>query len=113
MRLQDGYQYLRKRLYENATTVIEITRGGESLGTFESIMARTKFEDVDGTQRRIIMFIIDFIVRGDSGYAPQNGDRILHDGRVFVVRPCGKESWRYDDPYKTMIRIHTREEAQV
>ena len=113
MRLQNGFKFLRKRLYENATTPIFITRDGKDLGYFDAILARTRFEDVDGTNKRVIMFIFDFIVRGDSGYSPQNGDRIVYDGRVFVVRPFNKEVWRYDDPYETMIRVHSREEAPV
>lgn len=113
MRLQNGFNFLRKRLYENAASQILITRDDKVLGYYDAIFARTKFEDVDGANKRVIMFVFDFIVRGDSGYSPQNGDRVVYDNRVFVVRPINKELWRFDDPYETMIRVHTREEAQV
>lgn len=108
--VQDSYAYLREKLIEVAGTKIEIYRNGESLGEFDAVFARTRIYDVEGSQRDIYQFVFDFIVRGDVGYQPEKGDRIYYNKKRYVVRAINKEFWRFDDPYETMIRIHTQEE---
>ena len=109
-KMQSGFQYLREKLTESASDEIEIFRLGESIGKYTAVFARTRIEDIDGTQKRIFLFVFDFIIRGDEGYEPQRGDRILLNDKWYVVRAINKEMWRWDDPYHTMIRVHTQEE---
>ena len=109
-RLQSAFQYLREKLTDNASDQIEIFRNGESIGTYTAVFARTRIQDIDGTQKRIFLFVFDFVIRGDEDYRPVKGDRILYNEKYYVVRPINKEMWRWDDPYETMIRVHTQEE---
>lgn len=109
--LQSGFAFLRDKLTDTASVKIEIFRHGESLGEFDAVLARTKVNDVEADQRDIYQFVFDFIVRGDAGYLPEKGDRIYLNSKKYVVRAINKEFWKFDDPYETMIRIHTQEES--
>ena len=52
----------------------------------------------------------DFIVAKDAlGFAPEPGDAIVFDGLEYeVLAPRGESVWRWSDPHRTAIRIHTK-----
>lgn len=104
----DGISWLRLKLLETASETISITRAGLAVDTFEAVVAKSESEDVDASGRRVNVYIVDFLISGLTEYRPQKGDEITYNGAVYVVRPLGKEIWRYDDPYEELIRIHTQ-----
>ena len=41
---------------------------------------------------------------------PEPGDRIAAEGAIFeVMSLAGQVHWRWSDPYRSTLRIHTRE----
>lgn len=108
----NGVAFLKAKLLGHASVDITITRGGESLGTYPAVLARSEFDDVDPSGRRVTVQIVDFLVSGAAAYRPQKGDRIQCGSSVYVVRPYGREVWRYDDPYQELARIHAQLESQ-
>ena len=82
-------------------------------------IGRTEFEQADeaGLIHRIESR--DFLVRtadldlGDGPTLPKAGDRVreIAGSSVFVYEvnsPGGQPPWRYSDPYRKTLRIHTK-----
>lgn len=112
MFFQKGVKYLEEKLLENAATTASITRGAETL--FENIpvvLARSEFDDIGENGRRFTVYLTDVLVSGSLNYRPAKGDKITIDSAAYIVRPMGKELYRYDDPYKTLVRVHTQQET--
>ena len=57
----------------------------------------------------------DFLVSAvNLAEAPQRGDRIVHDGRVYeVLAPNNEPVWRWSGPQHVAYRIHTKEIGAV
>jgi hypothetical protein len=103
-----GVEFLSKQLLDNASDPITISRGGVTLYEGDAVVAKSEFEDVDREGRRVNVYVVDFIIPGDSGYEPDRGDLVTYNDGAYSVRPLGKEIWRWDDPYKEMMRIHAQ-----
>ena len=106
--LKGGFRFLKKTLLENAQDKIKILRNNEVVFEGPAIAAKSRFYDVDYSEKRIVTLSSDFIIDGDAGYIPKSGDVVVYDGAVYVVRPAANELYTYDDPYKTTLRIHTQ-----
>lgn len=103
---KNGVAYLRRQLLENASDSVTVERNGTEIGTFQAVVAKSEFEDADREGRRVNVYVVDFLIPGESNYRAQKGDVIIYDSQQYVVRPLGKEVWRWDDPYKELMRVH-------
>ena len=87
-------------------------RGAETLlDSIPVVLARSEFEDIGENGRRYTVYLTDVLISGSLNYRPAKGDRITINGAVYIVRPMGKELYRFDDPYKTLVRVHTQLET--
>lgn len=52
----------------------------------------------------------DFIISaGQFDFEPEKGDAIVFAGEEYeVLAPAGEPVWRWSDPYRTAMRIHTK-----
>lgn len=112
MFFQNGIEYLRSKLLANAGTTATVSRGTETLlDSIPVVLARSEFEDIGENGRRYTVYLTDVLISGSLNYRPVKGDRITINGAVYIVRPMGKELYRFDDPYKTLVRVHTQLET--
>ena len=83
-------------------------------------IGRTEFEVDDGlgvlvrTESRDYLILAEHLVLDGQPALPQRGDRVREtDGSqtvVYEVMAPGKEPpWRYSDPYRKTLRIHTKQ----
>lgn len=104
---KNGVEFLSAQLLTNASEPITISRNGETLYEGDAVVAKSEFEDVDREGRRVNVYVVDFIIPG-TDYDPERGDLVAYNDGAYAVRPLGKEIWRWDDPYKKMMRVHAQ-----
>jgi len=91
----------------------------ESADRLSATVGRTTFEQDDGAgaivRSQVRDYLIDTadLVLGAAQTLPAKGDRIeeVNGGQKFTyeVMPMGSEPhWRYSDPYRRTLRIHTK-----
>ena len=120
--LRDGQAWLADQLNEHVAANIVYRRGGEEVAVRATI-GRTllKLEDVHGGVR-MVWTDRDFLVRaadlalGGSPAQPQRGDQIREivgvETLVYeVLAPGDEPPWRWADPHRQMLRIHTKQIA--
>ena len=80
----------------------------------------TEFQDASGMieqyQSRDFIVQAAELILGGVAVLPQRGDRIeITLGGVLcvfeVLAPTGMECWKWSDPYRKAIRVHTKEVA--
>ncbi|MEZ6097165.1 MAG: hypothetical protein R3C03_23570 [Pirellulaceae bacterium] len=115
--LEAGSNWLQQKRKQHATKAVVYRRGNKTVSVLATI-GRTVFEQDDGAGsiiRGVRDYLIDTadpILNGQP-VLPEKGDRVEEssEGRrfIFEVMPIGKEPhWRYSDPYRTTLRIHTK-----
>jgi len=117
--LQDGLTWLRDQLKANASQEVIYRRGAEEV-TLKAVVGRTLLKLDDGyggvrmewTDRDFLIAAEDLILGGQR-VLPKRGDRILetHDGKTLVfevLAPGNEPEWRWSDPHRTLLRIHTK-----
>jgi len=117
--LQDGLTWLRDQLKANASQEVIYRRGAEEV-TLKAVVGRTLLKLDDGyggvrmewTDRDFLIAAEDLILGGQR-VLPERGDRILetHDGKTLVfevLAPGNEPEWRWSDPHRTLLRIHTK-----
>ena len=114
--IKDGMAWLTAQLNAHAASLVTYTRGADSVQVYAT-KGRTKFEVEDGYGTRIETEVLDFLIlAADLVLAgclvePQRGDRIADVGSTIVyevMAPGGEQDWRYSDPYRQTLRIHTK-----
>jgi hypothetical protein len=117
--LQQGAQWLARQLREHASEEVHYRRGQNVLQT-RAIIGRTEFQVDDGHGGvRIEHSDRDFLILREDLYLegqwtePQPGDQIEEfteqDHLIYeVMAPTGQPVWRYDDPFREVIRVHTK-----
>ncbi len=116
--LEQGAAWLEAQRHAHMTRTVVYERSADSVELLATI-GRTEFEQADeyGVIHRIEAR--DFIVRaadlvlGGEAVLPKAGDRIREpEGAVAhvyeVMAPSGEPPWRYSDPYRMALRIHTK-----
>ena len=103
-------------------------RGEQSVGV-QATLGRTVFETADAygvveqSESRDFLIPAADLVLGDAVTLPERGDRIREaqvsegdspgrDGKTFVyevMAPGREPCWRYSDPYRRTLRIHTKQ----
>lgn len=116
--LQTGSDWLADQLKTHATVDVFYRQGAEQVAV-KATIGRTIFELADQygivqkvESRDYLIQAADLILAGGT-VLPQRGDRIreTQGGKTFVyeVMAPGKEPhWRYSDPYRKLLRIHTK-----
>ena len=116
--LQTGSDWLADQLQTHASRMITYRRGVDS-AEVQATVGRTVFETDDGSGVIVTSEVRDYLIQtADLVLAwlqiePAKGDRIEEvEGTVtyiYEVASVGSEPcWRYSDPYRKLLRIHTR-----
>jgi hypothetical protein len=116
--LEAGSNWLQEQRKKHATRPVLYRRGTDSV-LVAATVGRTVFEQDDGAgaiiRTEVRDYLIDSVelVLAGIEVLPERGDRIeeTQEGSRFVyeVMPIGKEPhWRYSDPYRKTLRIHTK-----
>lgn len=117
--LQIGLAWLSDQLKEHASREVIYVRGADQVSV-QATLGRTLLKLDDGyggvrmewTDRDFLIPAADLVLSGNP-ILPQRGDRIRETvgSQVFVfeVLAPGKEPpWRWSDPFRTTLRIHTK-----
>jgi hypothetical protein len=119
--LEKGLAWLDDQRHAHMTRTVVYQRGSDAVEIAATI-GRTEFEQVDehGIVHRVQSR--DFLVRAadltlaGTPTLPKAGDRIRETvgAQTFVyevMAPGNEPPWRYSDPYRTALRIHTKHVA--
>ncbi len=116
--LESASNWLEDQRTEHASRAVTYERGVDTVDVSASI-GRTIF-DVDngfGVVERIesrdFLLLTDDLSLGGGRTLPERGDRVKEvqgdSTLVYEVMAPGKEPhWRYSDPYRKTLRIHTK-----
>ena len=74
-------------------------------------LGRSQVEVTDDYGAAVQTSAVDFLIlAADLGLEPQAGDVIVCDGRRYEVMDLpGEGCWRWSDPYRTSMRVHTKD----
>ena len=116
--LETGSNWLQSQCKTHATRAVTYRRGVDSV-LVQATVGRTVFEQDDGSGvivrtevRDYLIDTADLVLAGQPAL-PERGDRVeeIDAGKKFTyeVMPLGTEPhWRYSDPYRTTLRVHTK-----
>lgn len=116
--LERGAAFLAAQRARHLEREIQYERERDSV-VLPAAIGRTEFEDADAYGIVHRLESRDFLIRtavfvlSDGPTLPKAGDRIREvvGGQSFtyeVSAPGGEPPWRYSDPHRTTLRIHTR-----
>ena len=119
--LQQGASWLDDQRHTHMARTVVYVRGGESVEV-QATIGRTVFEQTDEygvahkTESRDYLIRAGDLVLGGSATLPKRGDQIREtDGEVTLVyevlSPGDEPEFRYSDPYRKALRIHTKHTA--
>ena len=121
--LKRSAEWLARQIERHASQAVHYRRGATVLQVRAAIGRSDLAVDdgqggvlIDHNDRDFLIRAEDFFLSGRLA-EPQRGDRIEEFTRrgtftYEVLAPKGHPVWRYDDPYRQMIRIHTKLVAQ-
>ncbi len=116
--LTRGAAWLEDQRARHLSRTVTYLRGGDSVAVAATI-GRTEFEQVDEygvihrmQSRDYLISAADLVLAGVPEQ-PSAGDRIRETAgeQIFlyeVMAPGGEPPWRYSDPYRRTLRIHTK-----
>jgi len=110
--LRQGSRWLGAMLKEHASSPVTYSRG-ETEAELQATFGKTEYEVEDENGFRVGASVIDFLILGEDLAAtfeqPKRGDRITTDGMVYeVMALAGAGHWRFNDPHRMTMRIHTK-----
>ncbi|MCO6455476.1 MAG: hypothetical protein J5I93_09280 [Pirellulaceae bacterium] len=116
--LDKGSAWLEGQRKKHATREVTYRRGVESV-VVKATIGRTLLEQDDGAGVIVRLQVRDYLidtadlVLASEPTLPAKGDRIeeIDAGQkhTYEVLPLGGEQhWRYSDPYRRTLRIHTK-----
>jgi len=117
--LRQGTQWLEQQRAAHCSSPVTYRRPSTGSGqateaAIDATFGRTQYEVEDEHGLRVGAEVIDFLVSAEV-FAPmfdepEAGDQIVADGVVYEVMDlAGQGHWRWSDPYRTTMRIHTKE----
>jgi len=116
--LEQGASWLDDQRHAHMTRAVVYVRGGESVEV-QATIGRTVFEQADEygilhktESRDYLIRTADLVLDGQSTL-PKRGDQIREtDGEATfiyeVLSPGDEPVFRYSDPYRKALRIHTK-----
>lgn len=116
--LETGSNWLQSKRKQHMSRQVVYRRDSDSV-TVSATVGKTEFEQDDGAgaiiQSQVRDYLIDTadLVLGGSAVLPERGDKIEEtvgsEKFIYEVMPFGSEPhWRYSDPYRETLRIHTK-----
>ena len=117
--LESALNWLEEKRTQHRSRTVTYQRGEETAQVPASI-GRTTFEIEDGygliekfESRDFLILASDLVLSG-SQTLPQRGDRIQETQgattfKYEVLAPGKEPAWRYSDPYRKTLRIHTKQ----
>jgi hypothetical protein len=116
--LKQGSDWLEDQRHKHLSRTVTYRRGAVSV-EISATVGRTTFEIDSGTgfleriESRDYLVLSADLVLGGQATLPERGDLIVEtDGSaVFsyeVTAPGTEPAWRYSDPYRKTLRIHTK-----
>jgi len=117
--LQKGQEWLASKLTQHASRQVVYRRGVLGV-TLQATIGKSMYDQDDGegivTRSQVRDFLIDTYALLSSliGSLPRRGDTIVEiDGNstfIFEVMALGGDPpWRYSDPFRLKLRIHTKQ----
>lgn len=118
--LEDGLDWLAAKLKAYVSRPVVYRRGAEN-ATVQAIIGRTllKLDDGYGGVRmewtdRDFLIVAEDLTLGGQKTLPQRGDQIreTQGGKTLVyevLAPAGEPEWRWSDPHRKLLRIHTKQ----
>jgi hypothetical protein len=116
--LRTGSDWLARQLKAHCSRTV-IYRRGEQLVSVVAVIGRSQFEAVseDGIvtrfeSRDFLIATLDLVLNGTK-IEPRRGDRVVEEanGQVHeyeVSAPEQENVYRYCDPFRELMRIHTK-----
>ncbi len=116
--LEQGAAWLEDQRTRHMSRTVRYLRGGDGVD-LPATIGRTEFEQADEygvihrIQSRDFLVLAADLVLGGAPTLPQAGDCIRETvgDQTFlyeVMAPGGEPPWRYSDPYRNALRIHTK-----
>ena len=117
--LETGSNWLEDQRTKHATRSVTYQRGADSV-LLQATIGRIVFEIDNGNgvlerieSRDFLVLAVNLVLLG-SAVLPKRGDRIRETQGtvtyVYEVMAPGKEpEWRWSDPYRKTLRIHTKQ----
>ena len=116
--LQKGLSWLDEQRHKHMSIGVVYMRGTDSVA-LNATVGRTVFEQadelgvIDRTESRDFLVRASDLVLAGALPTPKAGDRITEtDGALVhtyeVNAPGGEPPWRYSDPHRIALRIHTK-----
>lgn len=116
--LQQANNWLEDQRQKHRTISVRYLRQGASV-SLPATVGRTIFRTDDGygriqrvESRDYLIAAADLVLDG-TVVTPERGDEIVEsaDGQDLiyeVMAPAGEPEWRWSDPYRSCLRIHTK-----
>lgn len=123
--LSAGVEWLKDKLKEDESRTVTYKRGSKFiLPDISATVGQTALRigdeyggtKVEWTDRDFLIAAEELLVNSQQMY-PERGDQIVEvsDGQSYtyeVMAPGPEQVWRWSDPYRTIMRIHTKEIRQ-
>lgn len=113
--LRKAMAWLDQQCQEHRSQSVTYRRGEQTFVVL-AMVGQTGFEQGDEAGAVIRQQVRDYLIRTVDLQLglPERGDQILEAAGdqllVYEVLPLGDEpSWRYSDPYRLRVRIHTKQ----
>jgi hypothetical protein len=116
--LRDGLAWLEQQRTAHMTSPVEYRRAGQPAKEVQATFGKTDYEVADDYGATIAASAGDFLILAEElGIEPEAGDIIAapstssgQAGRRYeVMNLAGQSCWRWSDPYRTTLRIHTKD----
>jgi len=119
--LEQGAAFLDDQRHRHMSRAVVYRRGADEKEV-QATIGRTEFEQADGAGLIHRVESRDFLIRaadldlGAGPITPRAGDQVREQvggvgGQVFVYEvnaPGGQPPWRFSDPYRRVMRVHTK-----
>lgn len=109
--LQRASDWLEDQRRRHLSHMVTYRRGASS-SQVAATVGRTVFALDDGAEAVLRVESRDYLIlAADLAVStPQAGDQIVDQAVVYEVASFGSEpAWRYSDPYRKTLRIHTKQ----
>lgn len=107
--IRTGIDALRTAQLDFLATGATYRRDGETRSV-KAVPGRTVFRSVNEYGAWVRTETMDFVIpASELGLEPRTGDEIVFDGGVYeVLAPYDEPVWRWSDPYRKAMRVHTK-----
>jgi len=112
--LKKGIEFLSDKLKAHASQTVVYKRGLEAV-TIQATFGKTDYKIEDDSGFQIGGHITDFLFAASDLIidgvltTPKAGDQIQTDSALYEAQFIGDGCWRYSDPFRKIIRFHTKE----